>query len=421
MRLLWSLSLVGALVAQVAPSHVALSKPIQVTTAQSSIAFAPGSSPYAQLLPDEAILQPRQPLVQWTPVGDEEWQAVAEPRRVQPGDRLRTGPNGSALLVYPDETGTEIGPATGLIVRRLVSIAGPTLAPALYQAVGMTISRVVLDDASARFEVETPAATVRSRVATIRVQVGTDGFTRVANLPGGAGGLVEVQSKDQRGISLRIAPGEEAGLAPGQPPAVASVVAEVQGLGRTAEWAVQAQAGLALTQAALTQQAVAGAQVAQAQSGMAAAQSELALLRDSAIAARVAQLLPTVVALARTSTPTPSSTPTPFVPTATPTPAVVVPSPQYSRITAPSPTVSLSANGGSVPITAVVRDNSNLPIANVQVLVAANSGTISPIQAPTDALGVAIFRLIGTAGAFVTVTATVNGVPIGATTVLLLP
>src|SRR5215207_9694786 len=108
---------------------------------------------------DQATLETRQPDVQWSPAGAARWVSVPDRQAVGAGDRIRTGPNASARLVYFEGTVTEIGAETGILVQRLEAGSEGNIITGLFQAAGTTVSRVVqLLDPAPSFEVETPAA-----------------------------------------------------------------------------------------------------------------------------------------------------------------------------------------------------------------------------------------------------------------------
>ena len=180
---------------------------------------APSSAVVRQELDEQATLESRQQEVQWSASGETDWWAVLFRENVRVGDRVRTGETGSARLVYFEGTVTELGPETGLLVRRLERSPGGNLVTNFFQAAGTTVNRVVqLVDPAGRFDVETPAAWVFVRGTTPMVAVTDGGNTRVSNLPDGSGGLVDVQGKDPNATLVTLQPGEETDVVPGQPP-----------------------------------------------------------------------------------------------------------------------------------------------------------------------------------------------------------
>jgi hypothetical protein len=172
-----------------------------------------------QDLSERAVFETVVPEAQWSPRGATEWQSVAIGEIVNAGDRVRTGPDARARLIYFEGTAIELGPSTGLLVVRLERTGSGDLLTNLFQAAGTTVSRVrALVDPAARFEIDTPAATALVRGTTPRVQVAADGTTRVANEPDGSGGLVDVRARDPGASAVSLAPGEETDVAVGQPP-----------------------------------------------------------------------------------------------------------------------------------------------------------------------------------------------------------
>src|SRR5581483_11560139 len=170
--------------------------------------------------------------------------SVPERQTVGEADRVRTGPGARARLVYFEGTATEIGPDTGLLIQRLEQSPGGNVVARLFQTVGTTVNRVVrLTDPAASFEIETPAATALVRGTTPRVQVAPCpsptptprpagapspdtgcGVTRVANLPDGTGGTVNVVGKDSGATQVTLQPGQETTIIPGQPPGAPTTI-----------------------------------------------------------------------------------------------------------------------------------------------------------------------------------------------------
>ena len=64
------------------------------------------------------VLQPAQAPVEWAPAGTTAWQGVGAEQPVGVGARIRTGPRGTARLVYTDGMVTEVGPDTTLTITR---------------------------------------------------------------------------------------------------------------------------------------------------------------------------------------------------------------------------------------------------------------------------------------------------------------
>jgi hypothetical protein len=249
---------------------------------------------------DQAVLETRQPDVQWSAAGAASWVTVPDRQPVQTGDRVRTGPGARARLVYFEGTITEVGPETGILVQRLERGGDGNLLVTLFQSVGTTVSRVLaLAGAPPEFQVETPAAVALVRGTTPRVYVAPDGTTRVANLPeDDAETLVLVRGKDLRQTEVRLPPGFETFVAPGLAPTEPQ---PLQPLGASAGTAgLGAEGPGATTQLAERQRRIAEAQaaVAQAQLGLIAIQAELNRLVQQE------QMLVQQVLLLLTATPT---------------------------------------------------------------------------------------------------------------------
>jgi hypothetical protein len=293
----------------------------------SPAAFAP-ARPVEQQLADQATLETRQSLVQWSPAGAEEWQSAPSPQTVVTGDRVRTDSRGSARLVYFEGSSTDIGPDTGVLVQRLERTSGGNIVGNLFQSVGTTVSRIAqLVDSGAGFQIETPAATALVRGTIPRVDVARSGVTRVSNIPeppdaGRAPGLVDVVGKDPNGTRVTLSPGQYTDVTPGQPPTQPSSLTSLQGADTGAE-AAAASAIQERQQQRQQQQQVAQQQLQQAQAGLAAS-----LASDQQFAAQEQALLAGITRLLnQTPTPTPTIKPPSVVPTLTPTLVIGQPSP----------------------------------------------------------------------------------------------
>lgn len=174
----------------------------------------------SEALTDRATLEARQPEVQWSVAGAVGWLSVADRETVRAGDRVRTGPEARARLVYFEGTVIEVEPSTGLLVERLETSPSGGIVTRLLQTAGVTVSRVVhLVDPAASFEVETPAAVVFVRGTTPRVEVDPEGTSHVRNVPDGTASRVGVRGKDPAQTEVILLPGQETDVAPGQAPA----------------------------------------------------------------------------------------------------------------------------------------------------------------------------------------------------------
>ena len=172
-----------------------------------------------QGLDEQAVFEVVAPEGQWSPRAATEWQTVLVGEVVTVGDRVRTGPDARARLIYFEGSVIEVGPSTGLLVVRLERTGGGDLLTNLLQTAGTTVSRVrALIDPAASFEIETPTATAIVRGTQPRVQVAANGTTRVANEPDNTGGRVQVVARDAGASAVTLAPGEETDIRPGQPP-----------------------------------------------------------------------------------------------------------------------------------------------------------------------------------------------------------
>ena len=173
----------------------------------------------AQAQDNDAVLETRQPDVQWSPTGAAGWQTIPDRQNVRAGDRVRTGRTASARLVYFEGSVVDVRAESGIIVQRLERGNDGGLVSQLFVQIGGVVSRVqALADTTPSFQIETPAATAFVRGTQPRVEVVSGGLTVMSNLPDNTGGLVEVKGKDPAETSVIVAPGLQTRIRPGEAP-----------------------------------------------------------------------------------------------------------------------------------------------------------------------------------------------------------
>jgi hypothetical protein len=189
-----------------------------------------GATALAQGTGDQATLEARQPEVQWSLAGASDWQTVPSQQTVSVGDRVRTSASGSARLIYFEGTVTEISADTAVRVDRLERSNDGGIITRLFQSAGTTVSRVVrLTDPAASFDIETPASTALVRGTTPQVTVdGTNGTTRVQNVPDNTGGVVQVRGTDAGATTVTLQPGQETTIQRGQAPSTPTQISNQQ-------------------------------------------------------------------------------------------------------------------------------------------------------------------------------------------------
>src|SRR3954447_26475470 len=283
----------------------------------AATASRPLAVPDAQNLQDQATLETRRPEVQWSAAGSDDWQTVPSRETVRGGDRVRTGADASARVVYFEGSVTELSANTGVLVQRLERTEGGNIVTNLFQSVGTTVSRVVqLVDPAAGFQVETPAATAYVRGTAPRVEVGRDGRTIITNVPDGTEGLVNVQGKDQAGTVVVLLSGQETQVVPGLPPsspASQGTFSFATGPAPPLAAALQQQQEQRQQQRHQQQQA-AQQQAALAENGLTADQAELNRLtqQEQALQQQILQLLNPTATPGISSQPPPGSRVTPI-------------------------------------------------------------------------------------------------------------
>ncbi|HEY76953.1 MAG TPA: hypothetical protein G4O00_12420 [Thermoflexia bacterium] len=125
-------------------------------------------------------------VVEILPEGEQTWRPAAVGERVEPGDRIRTGPASAALLRFFNGSTTDIGAETVISVVQMSSrrVGGHEVV-VLHQWVGESYYHVQpLPDPASEFKVETPAAITRVRGTVFAVIVEEDGTTDVVVIEG---------------------------------------------------------------------------------------------------------------------------------------------------------------------------------------------------------------------------------------------
>jgi hypothetical protein len=156
------------------------------------------------MVQQEAVLRAEDGLVEVLPSGADAWEPVSEAMLVAAGDRIRTGAEGSAELMFFDGSITALGPGGELTIARMASQrSGRGKVIVLHQWIGEVYNQVQpLADEESRFRVETASAVVSVRGTAFSLTVEPDGATKVRVNEG----AVEVQTRE---TSVLISGGEE--------------------------------------------------------------------------------------------------------------------------------------------------------------------------------------------------------------------
>jgi len=143
--------------------------------------------------------------------------------KLDAGDRVTTGDDGSVLLIFFEGSVIEIGPGSDVSVEELARDAdtGSTTV-SLRQIVGSTVNRVEkLADSSSKYEIETPSGVAVVRGTTFSLDVDENGNTELHTDEGNVWFTAG-------GVTVLVGPGEEASASPGGIPAVSLQVENVQ-------------------------------------------------------------------------------------------------------------------------------------------------------------------------------------------------
>jgi outer membrane lipoprotein-sorting protein len=109
--------------------------------------------------------------------GSTSWTNAAAGTKLEVGDSLKTGSNGSAVLLFFDGSSMEVKANSQILVKELSIASAGSTSVGLKELVGSTVNRVAkLVDSSSKYEVDTPAAAavVRGTIFDLLVQQNGD-------------------------------------------------------------------------------------------------------------------------------------------------------------------------------------------------------------------------------------------------------
>ncbi len=151
--------------------------------------------------------------------GSADWIAAASGMKLNQGDRIKTGDDGVAEVVFFEGSVIEVGEKSDILVSEM-SITGPdgTTSISLQQSIGHSINRVKkLVDSASSYEVDTPAGTAVVRGTIFKAYVEDNGYTVIASEEGdvlfAAGGVTVVVGK-----------GRQSGAMPGGTPSEPGII-----------------------------------------------------------------------------------------------------------------------------------------------------------------------------------------------------
>ena len=161
-----------------------------------------------------ATLEATSGTVEVRPGGSDVWLPASPAQRLEPGDRIRTGPHSGAVIAFFDGSRTAMEAETEVTIIEMRSRRdGTAKVILLYQRRGWTYHHVQpLRDSASRFEVETPTAVMAVRGTEFAVAVEADGTTEVKVREGG----VRVVA---RGKAIEVPAGHATSVKPDLPPA----------------------------------------------------------------------------------------------------------------------------------------------------------------------------------------------------------
>ena len=109
-----------------------------------------------------------------------DWTVLSSGESVRGGQYLRTSPGSSAVLLYSDGSRTHIGPETQILLRKIDGTWDGDIRVRIEQTLGETVHNVIsLSSQDAYYTVITPAGEANVRGTSFKVNVETNGVSRV--------------------------------------------------------------------------------------------------------------------------------------------------------------------------------------------------------------------------------------------------
>lgn len=147
--------------------------------------------------------------------GSDIWMTAVSGMKVNAGDRLKTGGNGTVDIIFFEGSTMEVGVNSEILVSEL-TIASQTGSTSirLRQIVGHTVNRVQkLVDTASNYEIETPAGSAVVRGTSFKAYVGDTGYTVIACEQGSVWFTAG-------GVTVEVGEGKQAWAMPGGVPTI---------------------------------------------------------------------------------------------------------------------------------------------------------------------------------------------------------
>jgi hypothetical protein len=142
--------------------------------------------------------------------------------KLEPGDRIKTGANGEAVILFFEGSVMEVGTNSDILIEQLNITPGTgSTTVRLKQFIGNTANRVQkLIDSASTYEVETPAATAVVRGTIFNLQVDESGNTTLRTEEGSVWFTAG-------GVTVLVGPGIQTSAQPGGIPSTALTIANI--------------------------------------------------------------------------------------------------------------------------------------------------------------------------------------------------
>ncbi|MEA2642421.1 MAG: hypothetical protein QOF51_3815, partial [Chloroflexota bacterium] len=168
-------------------------------------------------LVDESTLVVLRGRVELQTAGRSDFAQVTNDTPLHVGDRVRTGPDGLAVITYFDGSTTELEPDSAIQLNRLDRLLGGGKTISFSQEAGQSWNRVErLADAQSRFETTTQAAT--AFVQGTEFQVKVDPITKKMTVDAVTDSVIVQALVNGQIVQVQLDPGFETTVTPDQPP-----------------------------------------------------------------------------------------------------------------------------------------------------------------------------------------------------------
>ncbi len=167
------------------------------------------SSAWAASVPRQAEVSSAAGQVEWLKSGEATWQAASAGQKLGGGDKVRTGENSEAVLMFDDESKIQLFADSEFSIQTLTkNSASEELESVLAIMKGKLRADVTPLKGGSKFEIETPAVVAAVRGTTLFITINPDGTVSITS----DSGAVELIHRGENNFTALLGNGEEAAI-----------------------------------------------------------------------------------------------------------------------------------------------------------------------------------------------------------------